>query len=42
MQSLEDLSFRVFQKYYNSYELSELTIPIRRLFGPSRKKLITF
>ena len=39
MQSLEDLSFRVFQKYYNRYELSELTIPIRRLFGPARKKV---
>ena len=39
MRTLEDLSFNVFQNYYNRYELSELTYPIRRrLFGPSKKK----
>ena len=38
MRSLKDLSFNIFQKYYNRYELSELTYPIRRLFEPSKKK----
>ena len=37
VSALKDPSFKVFQKYYNHYPLSELTYSIRRrLFEPAR------